>query len=161
MGNYLGIDYGKKRIGLSYCNFEVGVAVPCGSITCGYGVNFWESLRRIVKEKRINAFVVGLPIAMDGTATAWTMAVEAFAHRLHKHFTLPVYFSDERLTSYQAADDEKNFGIKAPLRKHRKERTSGKSDTSAATIILQDFLEEHKNVPQCQQTPNLHIVMES
>ena len=63
------------------------------------------------------------------------MEVEAFARRLHAEFNLPVHLVDERLTSYEAESS-------IPPSKRRAVRKSGLIDSRAATIILQDYLED-------------------
>ncbi|MDR2576792.1 MAG: Holliday junction resolvase RuvX [Puniceicoccales bacterium] len=142
MANFLGIDYGQRRIGLSCGDPAIGVAIPCRAIICSDGVSFWEELEQIVREKRISAFVVGWPLASDGAKTAWTVAVEEFAQRLREHFNMPVYLSDERLTSYQVTSDRKSFGLQPAFKHIRRERNSGDNDSRAAALLLQDFFDE-------------------
>ena len=72
---------------------------------------------------------------MDGTAGFKAKEVDAFATRLRAEFGLPVHLVDERLTSYEAE-------ATIARAKRRDVRASGIIDSRAATIILQDYLDQ-------------------
>lgn len=128
----LGIDYGARRIGLSYGD-ELGVATPLPALTEADAAKRWASLAAVVKQRRATDLVVGHPLNMDDTAGFKAKEVEAFAARLRTEFGLPVHLVDERLTSFEAE-------ATIPKAKRRDVRASGIIDSRAATIILQDFL---------------------
>ncbi|MDR1456497.1 MAG: Holliday junction resolvase RuvX [Puniceicoccales bacterium] len=144
---YLGIDYGKKRTGLSYAD-GVGVAIPIGPIIVRSGENFWQQLENVIHGRKIDTLVVGYPVGMDGDATAWTLLVDRFIGELIERYALPVHRSDERLTSFQVADDLAHYGLRVKRRNIRQQRETGVDDSRAATLILQDFLNElHSGIP--------------
>jgi putative holliday junction resolvase len=130
----LGIDYGAKRVGLSYGD-EIGVATPLPALVDADAGKRWAALTALVKARKISDFVLGFPYNMDGSVGFKAKEVEAFAEKLRTEFGLPVHFVDERLTSYEAE-------ASIPKVKRREVRASGLVDSRAATIILQDFLEE-------------------
>lgn len=130
----LGIDYGTRRIGLSYGD-EIGVATPLPALVHSTSEQRWTALGEVVQQRGISEFVLGYPYNMDGTAGFKAKEVDAFAAKLRDSFGLPVHFIDERLTSYEAeASISKS--------KLRELRASGLVDSRAATIILQDFLDQ-------------------
>jgi putative Holliday junction resolvase len=148
---YLGIDYGKRRIGISYGDGELGVAVPIGPILLQRGRgSLWEQLERVVEERRVDAFVLGLPLTADGGKTLWTVEVESFGHRLGEHFGKPVHFSDECLTSYQVDRDLADGGQGPGRGQWMAHRRSGKDDSRAAALLLQDFFNEQNPSPLSQ-----------
>jgi putative holliday junction resolvase len=130
----LGIDYGEKRVGLSYGD-ELGVATPLSALTDLTAEKRWAALAALVRQRRITDFVLGHPLNMDGSAGPKAREVEAFAARLRAEFGLPVHFVDERLTSYEAE-------ATIPKSQRRAVRTSGLIDSRAAALILQDFLDQ-------------------
>jgi len=133
---YLGVDWGEKRIGLAAAD-EVGVAVPLPAAT---GPRKKQRLKRIADEidaRGIEAIVVGYPLNMDGSAGFQTRAVDGFIAELERRFGLPVHRADERLSS-RAAES----AMRGASRRQKPDRTSGALDSSAAALILQDFLEE-------------------
>ena len=130
----LGIDYGAKRVGLSYGD-DIGVATPLPALVDAEPAKRWAALAVVVKARRITDFVLGYPFNMDDSVGFKAKEVDAFAGKLRTEFGLPVHLVDERLTSYEAE-------ATIPKVKRREVRASGLVDSRAATIILQDFLEE-------------------
>jgi putative Holliday junction resolvase len=131
----LGIDYGERRIGLSYGD-ELGVATPLPALIDPVPKARMEALAAVIRQRRITDLVLGHPLNMDDSAGFKAREVEAFAARLQKEFALPVHLVDERLTSYEAESS-------IPKHKRRAVRATGLIDSRAACIILQDFLELH------------------
>lgn len=130
----LGIDYGSRRIGLSFGD-DLGVATPLPAITESDVAKRRAALTAIAKQRRITDFVVGHPLNMDDTAGPKAKEAEAFAEELRREFGLPVHLIDERLTSYEAEST-------IAKSKRRDVRASGIIDSRAATLILQDFLDQ-------------------
>jgi putative Holliday junction resolvase len=137
---YLGIDYGKRRVGLSYAD-EIGIAVPICPIVNKTGEKFWLALSAVVIGRKIEAFVVGHPVGMDDVSTPWTRRVEDFIGELSHRYKLPVHVSDERLTSFQVDADLASLGLRVRRERIQNHRATGKDDSSAAALILQDFLD--------------------
>lgn len=131
----LGIDYGARRIGLSYGD-DLGVATPLPALTEADAAKRWQGLLAVIAQRRITELVLGYPLNMDGTAGFKAKEVDAFAARLRQEVNLPVHLIDERLTSYEAEST-------IAKSKRRMVRASGIVDSRAATIILQDFLNLH------------------
>jgi putative Holliday junction resolvase len=128
----LGIDYGKKRIGLS-CGDELGVATPLPALIDPSPKIRQEQLAALIRRRRITDLVLGHPLNMDDTVGFKAREAEAFAAQLQKNFGLPVHLVDERLTSYEAEQT-------IPKQKRRAVRATGLIDSRAACLILQDFL---------------------
>lgn len=131
---FLGIDYGSRRIGLSYGD-QLGVATPLPAITETDEAKRRTALAAVVRQRRISEIVIGHPLNMDDTAGPKAKEVEAVAERLRAEFGLPVHLVDERLTSYEAE-------ATIPKAKRREVRGSGIIDSRAATLILQDYLDQ-------------------
>jgi putative Holliday junction resolvase len=93
-----------------------------------------------IKQRRATDLVLGYPLNMDDTAGPKAKEAEALAERLKKELGLPVHLVDERLTSYEA----ESTIAKA---KRREVRASGLIDSRAATLILQDFLDQKSPPP--------------
>ena len=133
MPNFLGIDYGTKRIGLAWAD-ELGIALPLKSIP---GIDFGMCLNELskeIKEREIEQIVIGYPLHMDGGKGKRTDEVDQFVKILKANFALPIHLADERLTSHAAKEA---LGKNA---KSKKTLKSGKVDATAACLILQDFL---------------------
>jgi len=137
---FLGIDYGARRIGLSYGD-ELGVATPLPALTDADPAQRWEGLRALLQARRITEIVIGHPLNMDDTVGFKAKEAEAFAARLGAETGLPVHLVDERLSSYEA---------ESTIAKSRRRdvRASGIIDSRAATIILQDYLNQRLPPPE-------------
>jgi putative holliday junction resolvase len=136
MSIYIGLDYGKKRIGVAYCDesetFCFGLpTVLRTKVPLAVTV---DQVLGLIDEKKAVAVVMGLPRNMDGSEGFMADAVYGFAEALLQVCpTLPIYLLDERLTSKIAEQHLRQAG-KAPSR-HK-----GLIDEEAARGILGDFL---------------------
>jgi len=142
----LGIDYGTRRIGLSFGD-EVGVATPLPALVQADPEARWAALGRVVHERRITDFVLGYPYNMDGSVGFKAREVDQFAEELSARFGLPVHLVDERLTSYSAEESDVGAKRGRSARAQQAFRASGVVDSRAATLILQDFLNQRLPPP--------------
>lgn len=129
---FLGIDYGARRIGLSFGD-ELGVATPLPALVEVDEAKRWSGLLAVIAQRRITEIIIGYPLNMDETRGFKAKEVETFAARLREAVKLPIHLVDERLTSYEAEST-------IAKSKRRDVRASGIIDSRAATIILQDYL---------------------
>ncbi len=121
-------------MGLSYGD-ELGVATPLPALIEADPGKRWTALTTLIVQRRITDLVMGLPLNMDDSAGFKAKEVETFAARLRSELKLPVHLVDERLTSYEAEST-------IAKSKRREVRASGIIDSRAATIILQDYLNQ-------------------
>jgi putative Holliday junction resolvase len=133
--NALGIDYGRKRMGLSFADGDIGVAVPVAPLVNLQGPALFEALGKVLQERKVGEIVIGYPLHMDGTPGRRVQEVEEFVNALNNRFGLPIHKVDERLSTARVEADFHAFGKKAS-------KKSGEIDSSAAALILQDFLEQ-------------------
>lgn len=143
----LGIDYGERRVGLAYGD-ELGVATPLPAAVQDTAEARLQAIADLVLARRISALVVGYPYNMDGTAGFKAREVDAFIALLEARLGLPVHRVDERLTSHQVSADLRLDG-----RRERRLRASGIVDSGAATLILQDWLDQHVAYPDPVDEP--------
>ncbi len=119
--NFLGIDYGRRRIGL---------AVAVNSIIEPRGWLDWGrdkkkalgQISKICQEEKIDKVIIGIVEGIIGRE------VKTFVRRLTKMLKLPIDFVDETLTSWEA---ERMVGVK----------NKGRVDSVSAALILQRYIE--------------------
>ena len=133
---YLAIDYGTKTTGLAVCDPTETIVSPLTALPTSEIL--LEKIARIVKKEAVEAIVMGLPLNMDGSAGTQAQIVQRLADKLKKMVTVPVYFQDERLSSFAA---EEKLVLRDLTRKKRKARI----DALAAAEILQSFLDSKRN----------------
>jgi putative Holliday junction resolvase len=131
---YLGVDPGRKRVGLA-------ISDPGEVFSCPLKVLQRSSLEQIVsdiaaicRQEEVEAIVVGLPLNMDGSSGQMAQEAEQLAALLAAATGLPVEHWDERLSSVTA---ERSM-LDADLTRAQRKR---KIDKVAAQVILQGFLD--------------------
>ena len=132
--NYLGIDWGEKRIGLAHAD-EVGIAVPLPAAVAATKKARFQHIEAMIKTRRIHEIVCGYPLNMNGSVGFKAKEVDVFIGEIEKRFGLPVHRIDERLSSHSVEQGLKD-------QKKKIDRRSGEIDSRAAALILQDFIEE-------------------
>lgn len=140
MGRILGIDYGKKRIGLALSDIMGIMAQPFDVIESKGIKNNIEAILKIIKEKEVSCVVIGKPINMNATEGEMAEFATEFANELKKITEIKVELIDERLTTAQAERvlvEEANVS---------REKRKGIRDKLAATFILQTYLDIHSNI---------------
>jgi len=133
---YLSIDYGSKITGLALCDpTETFVSPLVGLPTAK---DLLDKIIEIIRGENVEAVVIGLPLNMDGTVGPQAEIIQGFADKLKKMVTVPIYFQDERLTTFAA---EGKLVERELTRKKKKKRI----DALAAAEILQAFLDSKQS----------------
>jgi len=133
----LGIDYGKKRLGLALSDEEETLASPLSVYQRRDLDRDLAFIAHLVDEKNVGRVVVGLPRNMDGTLGEMAQEVLAFVETLKKKTDLPIDTFDERLSTAEA----ERVLIQADLSRKRRKTLR---DSLAAVLILQGYLENLK-----------------
>lgn len=134
----LGIDYGRVRLGLALSDEDGVLASPLPPLARSH--RDVDEITRLVRERKVERIVVGLPLLMDGTKGTMAEEARAFADRVAAGTSRPVDLLDERWTSSEAerAMLEGNLS-----RERRKELRDG----LAAVLILQAYLATQRADP--------------
>ncbi|MEC9451356.1 MAG: Holliday junction resolvase RuvX [Chloroflexota bacterium] len=128
--NILGLDYGERRIGVSVSVMDGKMAVPHSIISYKKTEDALSQIKRIILEYNTKMIVLGLPITMKNKEGFKAEEVLKFKEVLEKSTSLEVILEDERLSTSQA---------KKSINPNSKNK---RVDDSAATIILNSFLEK-------------------
>lgn len=134
----IGLDVGKKRIGVAGCDGTGLIATGLTTIYRGSFAQDMEQLEAIVKKREAEILVVGLPYSMNGKIGFQARQVEKFARRAAKYLDLSLEYIDERLTSVEA---EAQLKAQKRFSSYRK----GDVDRQAAAIILQQWLDQRRS----------------
>ena len=95
----MGIDLGTKTIGLALSDVERSLATPLETLKrTKFSTDAAKLLAR-AKEFGVAAFVVGLPLNMDGSEGPRVQATRAFVRNLTTLSPIPCVFWDERLST--------------------------------------------------------------
>lgn len=134
MDRIIGIDYGRKRIGVAVSD-PLGVfASPLDTVPSAKIIDY---LKNYAEKESIVTFVVGMPLNMDGAPSQVASEARGLITRLKKAFPdVPVVEEDERFTSVLAHRAMIDSGMKASRRRDKAE-----VDKISASIILQTYLD--------------------
>jgi len=135
----LGIDVGRRRVGLAISDPSGTLARPLHTVALARGVDVVDKVlaevtRLAAEDDGLSAIVVGMPLRLDGQPTSETPYAVAFVAALQARVPVPVLTEDERLTSREA---ESRLAVGEKDWRRRKE----KLDAAAAAVILQDYLD--------------------
>ena len=130
----MGIDPGKKRIGIAISDENKIIATPYTTIIKNKYSNFIKEIIKIVEENQIKGIIIGNPINMDGTTSQSSQSAKDLAINLSKDVTENVTLWDERLSSQGA------FNLSNDLASNASKKVS-KLDQNSAQFILQGALD--------------------
>ena len=126
--NYLGIDYGGKRVGVATGSDEIKIASPF-FILENKGQDFLlAEIRKVCDQENIGKIIVGLPLTMASETGPQAKEVMNFIDFLKNNLAVPTETEDERFTSSMVDKLMAESGVKD-------------RDAVAAMIILQSFFD--------------------
>jgi putative Holliday junction resolvase len=132
----LAFDFGMKRIGIAVGQTVTRSARPLVTIAAKAGTPNWVQVETLIKKWHPDAFVVGIPLNMDGTDQPITQHAREFSRLLQEKFNKPIFEMDERLSTKDArARLFAQGGYKA--------LQGGQVDEVAAQLILQTWFDEN------------------
>jgi len=131
----LGLDVGRKTIGLAVSDSDMKIATTVGTIRRTKFTKDVENLDAIITERHVNGLVLGLPISMDGNEGPACQSVRQFAVNLDNKLEIGITFWDERLSTSVV---ERLLTKEADLSRKRRSKII---DKMAAAYILQGALD--------------------
>ena len=134
----LGLDVGRKRIGVAGCDRTGLIATGLTTIERRSFAEDVAQLQRIAQERSVEILVVGLPYSMNGSVGFQAKQVQKLAPRYAKALNLPLVYVDERLTSFQAEQLLQAENLSPS-------RHKSLIDRKAAALILQQWLDERRS----------------
>ena len=137
MGRIIGIDFGRKRTGIAVTDPLKIVANGLTTVPSHTVVDF---LVKYIEKENVEKIVVGLPKQLNGQPSESMQYITPFLNRLKKVLPqIPVVMYDERFTSTLAHKAMLDGGMKKKDRQNKEI-----VDTIAATIILNDYLQNNQ-----------------
>jgi putative Holliday junction resolvase len=142
MARFLGVDIGRRRIGLALSDATAVLATPLRVVdAAATPAESARLLTRLLRDagpddalSEVGGIVVGLPKRLNGDDTDQTADARALAGVLARESGVDVHLQDERLSSLEA---DQRLAARDRDWRSRKARL----DAAAAAVILQDFLD--------------------
>jgi len=130
----LGVDPGKKRIGIAISDENKIIATPYTTIIKNNFSDLLIQINKIIKENDIKGIVIGNPINLDGSNSQSSQSAKDLTINLSKNIAIPITMWDERLSSRGA------FNLSSDLNVNTSKKIS-KLDENSAAFILQGALD--------------------
>jgi len=123
----MGIDYGKKRVGVAFTDDAGLMAFPHGVVI--NDANLLKTLTELAEEKGVTEIVIGHSLGRDGKPNEIHSRVEEFIGDLTLHIGVPIHLEPEQYSTQEAV---------------RFQGRNANTDASAAAIILNSFITRTK-----------------
>jgi putative Holliday junction resolvase len=133
----LGLDYGRKRIGVAICDEMGVVARSLVAIERKTIEKDMAEIERLACEYDVEKIVIGYPLTLDGKEGIQCKRVSKFSEMIEERLSLPVIKWDESLSTKEAED----ILIEADMGRKKRRKSV---DKLAAAIILQRYLDRLK-----------------
>jgi putative Holliday junction resolvase len=137
MNRIIGIDYGRKRVGLAVTDPLQLFATALDTVAAHEAVDY---LITYSGHEPVERFVVGYPKNLNNTPAEAMPYVDAFVKQLQARLpAIPVTLVDERFTSRLALRAMIDGGVKKMARRNKET-----IDKISAVLILQGYLDSRK-----------------
>jgi putative Holliday junction resolvase len=142
-----GLDLGTKTIGLAMSDIGRRLATPR---TVLRRIKFTQdavALLDFAAKEKVAAFIIGLPVNMDGSEGPRVQATRAFVRNMAEKTALPFVYWDERLSTVAAERALISMDVSRAKRADR-------IDSAAASFILQGALDRLSSIGR-RDSPDL------
>lgn len=136
----LSFDFGTQKIGVAIGNCITGTATPLTLLKAREGQPDWSLVAALIADWEPDAFLVGIPLNMDGSTSEMSQRAARFGRRLHGRFGKPCLTVDERLSSFDARDQIQQLTGRPPA-------AGVPIDSVAAALIFETWYREHCGSP--------------
>jgi putative Holliday junction resolvase len=133
----LGIDYGRRRIGIAVTDSEGMQIRGLTTIDRLKHPDALVPLLNIINQEAPGGLVMGVPLGGEQNETVMSLEIRAFGDRLQARCPLPLSYVDESYTSQQAQD-------LLLFRKRKERRNKQNVDRLAACLILDIYQKEQQ-----------------
>lgn len=141
MNRIIGIDYGRKRVGIAVSD---PLRIFASALETVHSAKIIEYLKSYTAKENVERFVVGYPMNLNNRPAEAARDVDVFLKLLAKHFPqIPVTLEDERFTSKMAMMAMIEGGVRKSER-----REKGAVDKVSAALILQTYLDRTRQEEQ-------------
>jgi len=106
----LGLDVGKKTIGLALSDPAHSIATPLKTIKRTKFMKDMKALEEVVRDYEVGGFIIGLPVSMSGEEGRRAQSVRDFALEMEKYFSTLLLSPRKRGSQVAASKDPRFHG---------------------------------------------------
>lgn len=135
----MALDVGERRVGVAMSDLSQTLASPYTTLQAHPQAVLFQKIQQLIIKEEVVELVIGLPISLNGQEGPQAQRIRQFIAAITLCVSIPLHTCDERYTTAEA----QRMMIEAGL---RPEQRKAKIDEVAASIILQDYLnQQHHN----------------
>jgi putative Holliday junction resolvase len=140
----MALDVGERRVGVAVSDTTGLLATPLAVVRRKSKAEDFDRIAQLVREQGAEGLVIGHPLNADGSAGPQARRIERYAAALSEALiadglNLQMLLWDERMSTQRAQQLMIEAGRKATERR-------GRIDAVAAAVILQDYLDEQRQL---------------
>ena len=130
---YIGIDYGKKRTGISISDYDKIISFPLETVDTSNLINF---LKDLTKKEKIEKIIIGKPLKLNNKIHALENEIVDFIESINRAFpNISIHRVDERFTSKISNKILNQLETKKKIRMDK-----SIIDKISASLILESYL---------------------
>ena len=130
---YIGIDYGKKRTGISISDYDKIISFPLETVETTNLLNF---LKDLTKKEKIEKIIIGKPVKLNNKIHALENEIVDFIESINRAFpNISIHRVDERFTSKISNKILNQLETKKKIRMDK-----SIIDKISASLILESYL---------------------
>mgnify|MGYP001338257647 FL=1 len=130
---YIGIDYGKKRTGISISDYDKIISFPLETVETTNLLNF---LKDLTKKEKIEKIIIGKPLKLNSKIHALENEIVDFIELINRNFpNISIHRVDERFTSKISNKILNQLETKKKIRMDK-----SIIDKISASLILESYL---------------------
>ena len=130
---YIGIDYGKKRTGISISDYDKIISFPLETVETTNLLNF---LKDLTKKEKIEKIIIGKPLKLNSKIHALENEIVDFIESINIAFpNISIHRVDERFTSKISNKILNQLETKKKIRMDK-----SIIDKISASLILESYL---------------------
>jgi len=130
---YIGIDYGKKRTGISISDYDKIISFPLETVDTTNLINF---LKDLTKKEKIEKIIIGKPLKLNNKIHALENEIVDFIESINIAFpNISIHRVDERFTSKISNKILNQLETKKKIRMDK-----SIIDKISASLILESYL---------------------
>ena len=130
---YIGIDYGKKRTGISISDYDKIISFPLETVETTNLINF---LKDLTKKEKIEKIIIGKPLKLNNKIHALEYEIVDLIESINRAFpNISIHRVDERFTSKISNKILNQLETKKKIRMDK-----SIIDKISASLILESYL---------------------
>ena len=130
---YIGIDYGKKRTGISISDYDKIISFPLETVET---INILNFLKDLTKKEKIEKIIIGKPLKLNNKIHVLENEIVDFIKLINKTFPyISIHRVDERFTSKISNTILNQLETKKKIRLDKQI-----IDKISASLILESYL---------------------